>query len=673
MTELPFSAGHETALSEFEIETLVSICDTLIPAIEAENDTHGLFRRSASQLNIPKLLLELLKSISSPSSLLQLKLYLQALDQPLINLLWGNKPNSFSALSLEDRTALLRDWAESVIPFRRQAFFALKRMVLFLFYTVTDAVGRNPNWQAIGYPGFPGPLKTAQARAKPIKPLTFTGDTTLSTDVVIIGSGAGGGVVAGELSAAGYEVLVIEKGDYYAEADFDGDEANSQNRMFEKGGFLTSSNLSMVILAGATFGGGTTINWAASLRTPPYVTREWETEYGVNGYTGDAFEKALDAVSKRINVNTDDPEPNERNAVLVRGATGLNYEVKPIPRNVKNCDDCGFCGFGCRFGAKQSTMRTYLQDAFDRGAKIAVRTYVERILIENGKAKGVIATTYAPDGTPIRLTIKAKVVVVAAGALHTPALLLRSGLTNAHIGRNLHLHPASASIGIYATPINTWEGVMMSHVISKFNNLDGHGYGVTLESAPAHPGLTALSLAWTDGATHKALMAQYSHMANVLIITRDRDGGRVTTDARGNPVIHYKLSAHDRAHLQRGIVESLRIHKAAGAQSVYGPVAHPMLHSISTDATFEAYIQGVQKAGLRENAFVLGSAHQLSSCRMGGSPARGALRPTGESFEAKNLFVADASALPTATGVNPMLSIMGVAHVIAQQIKTRLG
>ncbi len=650
------------------MQVLAAVCDTLAPALNVTPDPAGLYARKASDLVVPDSLAQALAIVADAENQLMLKLALHILDEPLVNVFLGKGLRSFLGMPLGDRMALLRAWAESPIGLQRKAFQAFKRLALFFFYSVLDDQNCNPNWPAIGYPGPPPPVAPAD---KPIKPLEVVRETTLETDVVIVGSGAGGGVVAGELTAAGLDVIVLEKGGYHAESDFHGRELASAESMFENRGFLATADLGVVILAGSTLGGGTTINWCVSLRTPDAVVQEWERVYGVTGFTGKDYQRALDAVSKRINVNQDECTPNVQNEALARGAQALGYIVKVIPRNVNGCEDCGFCNYGCRYGAKLGTLRTYLHDAYSRGARIAVNTYVERVLVANGKAVGVEAVSQSPGGEPLRLTIKARAVVVSAGTLHTPALLLRSGLTNANIGRNLHLHPTSVTYGLYDTPVNGWSGVLLSRYVPQFNDLDDH-YGVAFETAPIHPGIAALTLSWADGYQHKQVMQRLSHMANIIIITRDRDGGRVTLDRRGLPVLHYNLSPYDAAHLMRGIAESLRIHRAAGAEEISGPHTTPRVYIPADGADFETYVQSVQAAGTRSNTFALFSAHQMSSCRMGGNPARGAIDPTGEAFEVRNLFVADGSVLPTAPGVNPMLTIMGVSYLIAQQIKARL-
>ncbi len=663
------SAETSPHFSEREMQMLTAVCDTLVPPVEVSPDPDGLFARKASDIGVPAEVAETLNTMTLPARQWLVRLTLDLLDVPLLNYFSGGRFKSFLEMTLDERTALLRTWAESDLPALRFAFQGFKRLALFYFYTVVDDHKCNPNWPAIGYPG---PL-TVPPADNPIKPLALTDDTTLYTDVVIVGSGAGGGVVAGELAAAGLDVIVLEKGGYYPEANFDRLELSSARHLFEHQGFLTTDDLGIVVLAGSNLGGGTTINWCASLRTPDNVLDEWEQVYGVKTFIGPDYQKALDAISARLNVNVNESAPNAQNAVLQRGGEALGYEVKTMPRNVKNCGDCGFCNYGCQLGAKRSTLRTYLQDAHQRGARIVVKAEVDQVTVENGAATGLEATVQTSDGKRVRLKVKAKAVVVSAGSLHTPALLMRSGLTNANIGRNLHLHPTSVTYGVYDAPVQGWSGVIMSRYIPQFNNLDGIGYGVTLETAPVHPGIAALAFSWSNGEQHKRIMQRLANLSNIIIITRDRGSGHIALDSHGQPILHYELSSYDKPHLMQGIVESLKIHRAAGAIEIGGPHTTSRVYVPAQDnVNFEDYLQSVQAAGLRKNTFALLSAHQMSSCRMGANPAYGALDPMGETFEVRNLFVADGSALPTATGVNPMLTIMGVSHMIAQHIKAKI-
>lgn len=656
-------------LTPSQKHTLSLICDTFVPAIApADGDNTILFGLSAGNVQLVDALEENILAVTDEAARIQLQVILNLIENGLFNRITVGIDRSFSAMTTDERTSLLRSWGDSNLAPARQWFQSLKRLAMFLFYAITPNGEPHPAWASFNYPNHP---PHTEATAPIITPLTINAPTILNTEVLVIGSGAGGGVVAGELSAAGHEVLVVEKGAYYADHQFSGRELASQS-LFEKRGLLTTSDLSMSILAGTALGGGTTINWAASLRTTDDVLSEWEREYGFTEASGKEFQRSLDAVLKRLNVEGEHSPINATNAALARGCEALGYDVATIPRNVKGCEECGFCNFGCPFGAKQGTVKTYLQDAHARGTRILVNAQVNRLLIERGTAIGAEVRVQTADGQWQPVTIRAKWVVVAAGAIHTPALLLRSGLTNANIGANLHLHPVTVTYGLFDEPVIGWQGPPMTRLSRQFANLDGHGYGVRLETAPVHPGLAAATFPWQSGATHKRMMSNLPNLANIITLTRDRYGGRVTINGRGEPVIHYKLHPFDAGHMLKGMIESLRVHIAAGATEVSSPHNQQMRYRPNDGGSFDTFLQAVEARGLHPNAYALFSAHQMSSCRIGGNSAVGAIDPMGESYEVRNLFVADGSALPTASGVNPMISIMATAHFLAQGMKARM-
>lgn len=644
--------------------TLDLICDTFVPSLPDQN--RPLFTTGAAALDLGNSVATALEQVTDDFDRLGLKTFLDLIENGIFNRFTVGINKPFSRMTRDEREQLLRKWGQSDISTARQLFQSLKRLTLFIAYSTLPENNPNPTWSDIGYAL---PDRSPSNSERPIKPLTITQPTTLTCDVVIVGSGAGGGVVAGELTEAGYDVIVVEKGEYYHDTDFHGRELESTEKLYEKYGSLTTSDKSIVVLAGSVLGGGTTINWAASFRTPDEVREEWAREYGFTGATSKAFENSLNAVTKRLNVNTD-TEASPQNATLARGCEALGYDIDVIPRNVKGCVECGYCNFGCVYGAKQGTLKTYLQDAFDRGARFLVRAYTERVLTERGVAKGVLVTVTDDAGQQHQVTIKAKAVVVAAGAIHTPALLLRSGLGNANIGANLHLHPTTVMYGIFDHPIRGWQGAPMTRISRQFANLDGRGFGVRLETAPVHPGIAALSLSWESGRQHKATMAQLECLSNIIVLTRDRFGGRVGVDKRGYPVVDYRLHPYDARHLMRGLIEALKVQHAAGAHEVSTP--HVKRIAWCQGDNFDDFLASVEAEGLKPNAFSLFSAHQMSSARIGGSTATGALTPEGETYEVRNLYVADASAMPSATGVNPMISIMATAHYIAGEMKTRI-
>jgi choline dehydrogenase-like flavoprotein len=653
-----------------EKHTLALIFDTLIPALPAEGDDDPrLFDLKAGDLGVADHYADVVPQVVDGAALRELKWFLAALQSGLLNRLLTGHQRPFSQLSLDERTDLLRRWADSPNPLQRKAFQSVKRLGLALFYVIMPSGQPNPTWPIFDYGEPPG---RAENIPRMILPLAITQPVTLYTDALVIGSGAGGGVAAGELSAAGLDVIVVEKGGYYAEADYHGREMESNRQLYERKGVLTSADLGVTLLAGSALGGGTIINWNTSLRPPAYVLDEWHQQYGFTAATSADFQRSLEAVEKRLHVNSDESVANPLNAALERGCRALGYEVSVIPRNVRGCEDCGFCTYGCAFGAKQSTLKTYLQDAFNRGARIIVRAQVERVLHEGGAVSGAEITVQAANGDLIPVTVRARVVVVAAGALHTPALLLRSGLGNLHIGANLHLHPTTVIFSRFDEPVQGWRGAPMTRYSYQFANLDGRGYGVWLETAPVHPGLAAGAFPWHSGRDHKRHMQDLAHFSNIIILTRDYHGGRVTAGRDGQPKIHYRLHEYDGRHLLRGLAEAIRIHCAAGANLIYGPHNHLAGFAAGRNGSLEAFIGQVMAAGTAANQIALYSAHQMSSCRIAGSSALGALSPEGESYEVRGLFVADASVLPSAAGVNPMITIMGLAHYIVQHIRSRL-
>lgn len=646
--------------------TLARVCDTLVPEIAPEGDDDPrLFRLKASDLKVATELETVFEELVSQRDQRLLGLFLRLIESGLFNRLTTGQPRAFSQLTLAQRTALLRAWSDSRFSIARRAFQGIKRLTLAIFYATMPDDQPNPTWSALEYAGPPG---NAPDSPRPIAPLKITGPTTLHTDVLVIGSGAGGGVVAGELTAAGLDVIVAEKGGYYAECDYHGAERASSERMYERRTVLTTADTGMNVLAGSVLGGGTLVNWTTSLRPPERVLHEWASEYGFCGVASADFQRSLDAVSQRIHINTDESIANPLNTALEAGCRKLGYSVDIIPRNVQGCHDCGYCGFGCPFAAKQSTLRTYLQDAHQRGARFLVNAHADRIRIEHGVAQGAEFSVRAEEHIQ-QVTVRARAVVVAAGAIHTPALLLRSGLGNAHIGANLHLHPTTLIASLFDEPVIGWRGAPQTRMSRQFADLDGEGYGVWLETAPIHPGLGAQTFPWASGRAHKRTMQRIAHFANIIILTRDRYAGRVTLDRAGQPVMHYKLHRYDARHMMRGLLEAIRIHEAAGATLIYGP--HQHLPGYHRGDDLRGFLARVEAAGFATNAFGLFSAHQMSTCRIGGSSAIGALAPNGETYEVKNLFVADASVLPNAPGVNPMLTIMAAAHHIAQGMKSK--
>ena len=561
----------------------------------------------------------------------------------------------------DERVALMAKWSTSRLTVRRQLFQVFKRLSLLAFLGDAEADGSNPVWPEIGYPG---PISAPPPIPKPIRTTVLDGDTTLTCDAVIVGSGAGGGVVAGELASMGRDVIVLEEGGYYNEADFDQIELSMMRKLYFQGGFAATADASIALVAGGCLGGGTVVNYSTSFRTPDWQRLEWATRHGLSEFMSDEYTASLDAVCERIGVNRDHTAVPAREQVLQRGLKKLGWHVDRMARNVRGCSQdarCGYCGLGCQLGAKQSTLRTYLMDAYHHRARIIVNCKVNRVLIENGRAVGVRATVRQEGMPAFTLIVRSHAVVAAAGAIGTPALLQRSGLRRQAVGTGLRLHPGTAVVGIFDEPLRPWEGTMQAIFTDEFTNLDGQHHGVKLESGPMHPAILALAIPWRNPAHYRRLMRALPNMSVLAPLVRDHEGGRVTaTD--GTARIDYRLTAKDVADIRRGIEASVRIMEAGGALEIFTSQAAFVAYHPGQRGGIDAFVAEVDRAGYGPGEMGYLSFHQMGSARMGNDPKTSVIGPDYQAHGVKGLFVADASAFPSACGVNPMITVMAMAH-----------
>ena len=653
-----------------------------MPSLAVEPDPDGFYARRASDLAVEGDVARIIERYVSPQQRADFRRLLRTIESRLANLLLSGSPRRFSSESQAERERFLLGWAHSRLGVKRRAFQAMKRLVLFLTYAKALDHGVNPNWPSIGYDG---PRSSERATGPDrselgIEPLRPMQETTLEADVCVIGSGAGGSVIAAKLAEAGHRVVVLEAGPYRTADDFTQREADAYDTMFQGHGVLTSRDLAFSVLAGQTAGGSTTINWMTCLEPPRWAREEWDTECGLSGVASPVFDAFIDEIWNRLHVNVDESTVNPSNDVLRRGSEALGYRLgvdyDVIPRNAFGCANrCDFCFFGCVYNAKQSALVTYLPDAYHAGARFLFDAKADHIVIESGEARGVEATSRS-DGRDFPIHVRASTVVAAGSAIQTPALLLRSGVRSPGVGVGLRLDPTTALFGEFPHPVRMWSGPMQTIVVRRFQEADDGHHGPWLESAPGHPGLSALAIPWTGGRAHKDAMRRLHRAASTIVLVRDVAEGRVTIDRRGEPILSYRLSARDRRNLTRGLQEAARIHRAAGACRIgslhlrecsAGDGSHPIRLG-----ELDAFVDRVGRLGIRENGVALFSAHPMGSARAGLDPKTSAAKPTGESHEVRNLWIGDGSILPTAPGVNPMISIMAVALRTAGFIRERL-
>jgi choline dehydrogenase-like flavoprotein len=637
-------------MTAVQTRALAEICQTFFPAEEGWP--------SSSEMGVPE---ALAAALPDPA--------LTGRSEPLLQLLdlWNSRLHSlftvarlvpFSGLPHDARTRMLLDWADSALATRRGAFQALRKAVGYLYVMLPGKNGApSPVWSKFGFPGPLGAQRNGASR--PLRVTIPDRDTDLTADVCVIGSGAGGGTAAAVLAAAGKDVIVLEAGGYYDDADFDGAELAGFTRLYLEQGFAATANHSVGLLAGECVGGGTVVNYCTSFRTPDEIRREWAAT-GIPWFASEEYSRSLDAVCARLSVNRDYNRVSAREEVMRRGLTSLGWHCDAMPRNVIGCDQgqvCGYCGYGCPIGAKQSTAKTFLLDAQNSGARILAETRAARVRIDAGAVTAVEARTKSGH----RVTVRCKAAVVACGAIHTPALLLRSGLRNEHIGKHLHLHPVSNVCGVFDQEIRPWEGTMQAIYSDQHTRIDGN-YGVKYETTSLQPVIAAAVLPWRTPSQYRALLGKLPHTSAIGVLARDRDSGSVKVDRTGWPVTQYALSKFDAAHIRAGFIGAARILEAAGARLIYSPHAKFCSYQPGVRGTLDSFTWEMDAAGWGAGQVALFSFHIMGTARLGASAASSVTNPHGECWEARNLHVMDGSSFPSASGVNPMISIAAIAH-----------
>jgi choline dehydrogenase-like flavoprotein len=509
-------------------------------------------------------------------------------------------------------------------------------------------------------PGAPAPSPTAPPldRAAMEAP-----DGVERCDVVVVGSGAGGAAVARVLAERGLTVVVLEEGDHHDAGDYSSDPLHALPTLYRDGGLTFCEGSPAIPLpVGRCVGGTTVINSGTCLRTPADVLVGWRDELGIAWATD--LDREFEALERDLRVKPVDPATAGRNAELCRaGAEALGASNGPLPRNAGDVSCCASCPTGCALDAKQAMHVSELPRAVAAGARIRAGVRVERVLVEGGRAVGVAGRRGASGAgeRDRRYEVRARAVVLAAGALGTPELLLRQRLLrSSHLGRHLRIHPACWVGARFDEPVRGWEGVMQSWYVDHWQDR-----GLFLE-ATFTP--FAFGAHWLRGAGRELVerLAAYDRLSIIGVHLSERSEGRVSVSRAGRLRVRYRLRADDAAEIRYGIARAADLHFAAGAREVY-----PQVGRVAALAPGE---QGdrVEHARVRPGELRLEAFHPLGTARMAVEPGDGVVDPDGQSHEVPGLYVADASVLPTSLKVNPMLTIMACARRIAGGLAERL-
>ena len=533
------------------------LVDTILPAVPGDG---AAWTTPGADLHLSAGLPTLYEGLPHQRDRKDLALFLGLLDSAAGGLVLFGRAKKFTDMAPDQRASALLAMESNRLEIVRKGVRALKTLPALLWVTTDDPANPPAAWAAMGYPGPDG--------APPATPKTITTemvdhDTTIECDVVVVGSGAGGGIAAAVLADAGLTVTVLERGGYHNESDFTHLESDAYSSMYLDGGLKSTTDGGVFMLAGSTLGGGTVINYTTSFATPGSVREEWDRVAGfADIFTSDGYGASLTAVQEGLGVNQDHGASSSRDQIMEKGLRNLGWHVDEMPRNVDGCtdEDCGYCTMGCRIGAKRSTLATYLQDAAGGGARIVVDADVRLIDTDQGRVAGVVARVGHHT-----LTVRARAVVLAAGALNTPALLLRSGLGGRAAGQYLRIHPVTALWGRFEERVDPWTGRLQTRYSDEFADLDGQGYGFRFETAPVHPLFPAGFVGWEDGASFKRDILGLGHLAVAGILLRDRDHGRVTVRRDGSPLWKYRISDYDRAHIREGVRRGAEWLAEAGA------------------------------------------------------------------------------------------------------------
>lgn len=492
--------------------------------------------------------------------------------------------------------------------------------------------------------------------------------TAWTADAVVVGTGPGGASVAAKLARAGRTVVMLEAGPYVPSAEMTQRESEMMAKLYYEAGLRTTENGAMAVLHGRAVGGSSVVNYLDCFRTPARLLRDWEARFGLGELSPERMQPRFERVEEVLHVQKLNPANlNKNNAKLRDGAAALGWKGDTFHRNAVNCYGSGFCDLGCTYNAKQSAALTYVPLATQHGATLVTHARVDRVETAAGAATGVTGTLLGRDRRPRgSFSVTADVVVVSGGAIHTPYLLLASGVDDpsGQLGRNLYTHPGTPVVGYFPEErIANYEGIKQGYYVSEFSwVIEENPIDALLEGIGAPPALTS-TIFPGFGLERQQNMARYNHYAACGILLRDQEPGRVTVGP-GRPKIEWSLGEHDAHRLRQAVERSAEAWLASGAAAAFTG------HSRLTAFRSTRELKKLDERGWGPGEVALFCFHQMGTARMGSRRDRSVVSPTGRAWAYRNLYVADASIFPTATGVNPQETVYALADVVGDGILT---
>ncbi len=488
-------------------------------------------------------------------------------------------------------------------------------------------------------------------------------------DVVVVGSGPGGAVVARELAAAGKDVVLLEEGPPFTPDDFELDGSLSMARTMREGGLRTTRGTSMTTMQANALGGGSLVNSAICVRAPEFTLDGWCDEFELTHSTRADLDPHYQAVEDFLGIGpTPDAVQGPRNLLFRDACDALGYSSEPMPRNVVGCRGSGECFTGCRTRAKKSMDISYVPAAVADGARVYTSVQVQRLLTRGSRVWGVAGQVVRPFTGELlhRFRIQARIVVLAAGCMATPVLLQRSddfANGSGQVGENLQFHPGVAAMGVFAEETHPQFGATQG-----YQSLEFVRDGYKLETLWAPPGVFAVRLPGLGLELKKNLAMIPNAAIWDAIATCNRSKGRVRARRRGlDPALTWRLDPKDLTVLVEGLWRLAEMFFAARATRVL-----PGVHGLPEELCSLDDARRIQTREFRETDFTLAGNHVFSTTRMHGDGRFGVVDEDGRCHETDNLYIADTGVLPRSPSVNPMLTLMAIAHRTSQHIAARL-
>jgi choline dehydrogenase-like flavoprotein len=556
----------------------------------------------------------------------------------------------FHALSAAQQEEMLQRWERD--PIMRAPLWAIAmahKLVHFDRTPVYEALGGSRN--------VPTQIEQPAWLSQVHRAAEWT-EGDIECDVVVVGTGAGGAVVGKELADRGHAVVFVEEGEHYRRDAFDGSSVSAHRRFYR--GAFTFGNVTVPLFIGRMFGGSTAINGGTCFRTPSWVLERWCDDLRTDEFSVKSMDPIFAKIETFLEVAPSGmKEIGHIGNIMARGCDALGWSHFAIPRNAPGCDGKGFCNFGCRTDARKGTNLSYMPAALRKGAVALTGGRVDRVLVENGRAVGVVAVA----GKGKTVTVRARAVILAGGAIPTPLLMLKQGLANSsgQIGKNLGLHPSTGYTAIFDEEVRGREHIPQGYACDQFLR-----DGILLSSAQPDVNFYGMLFPFVG----RRLMDRVEQMDRTAgfaaLICDHKANGRVWRDVGGLPAITYNVSRKDTDTMHAAMIHGADLAFAAGAKRVCPVVlGTPYLER---GTSLEAF----RSTRLSAGEFIWSSYHPLGTCRMGTDPKTSVTDLSHETHDVKGLYVVDASSLPSPLGVNPQLTIMAVATRAGAKIHERM-